>query len=60
MMKLKADLKKNSSVIVTFQEAETQNEIPYFSLAEVGAIKKLGTILKGGQCILPDGKNIWN
>lgn len=52
----KAALRENRSVILTFQEAETQNETPYFSLAEVETIKKLGATLKEGKWILSDGR----
>ncbi|RMC11212.1 hypothetical protein DUI87_12127 [Hirundo rustica rustica] len=50
----KAALRENSNVIMTFQEAGTQNQTPYFSSAEVEAMKNLGETLKEGQWILPD------
>ncbi|RMC16733.1 hypothetical protein DUI87_06326 [Hirundo rustica rustica] len=50
----KAALRENSNGIMTFQEAGTQNQTPYFSLAEVEAMKNLGATLKEGQWILPD------
>ncbi|RMB91111.1 hypothetical protein DUI87_32511 [Hirundo rustica rustica] len=50
----KASLRENSNVIMTFQEAGTQNQTPYFPLAEVEAMKNLGATLEEGQWILPD------
>lgn len=54
----KGALRENSSVIMTFQEAETQNNTPHFSLAEVEAIKKLGATLKKEKWILLNGRKV--
>ncbi|RMC04589.1 hypothetical protein DUI87_18836 [Hirundo rustica rustica] len=54
----KASLRENSNVIMTFQEAGTQNQTPYFSLTEEEAMKNLGATLKEGQWILPDETTI--
>ncbi|RMB99163.1 hypothetical protein DUI87_24353 [Hirundo rustica rustica] len=56
----KAALRENSNVIMTFQEAGTQNQTPYFYLTEVEAMKNLGGTLKEGQWILPDEATIRN
>ena len=50
-----AALRESSSAMMTFQEAETQNKSPHFSLAEVEAIKKSGAALTEGEWILPKG-----